>query len=94
MIGDIVAKLTEEKLKAALATGEFLPVYCLYGSETYLITHYASGLAEKSVHTYMNCILMKNPTVSHLILREKMNFQVRRLCLRFMMRRDDLCIQI
>ena len=53
MIGDIVAKLTEEKLKAALATGEFLPVYCLYGSETYLITHYASGLAEKSVGNCM-----------------------------------------
>ncbi len=53
LIGDIVAKLTEERLKEALATGEFSPLYCLYGSETYLITHYALGLAEKSVGNCM-----------------------------------------
>lgn len=50
---NVVAKLTEERLKESMAKGEFAPIYCLYGSETYLITHYALGLAEKSVGNYM-----------------------------------------
>ena len=44
-----MAKLTEERLKQSLSDGVFQSVYCLYGSETYLIAHYANGLAEKSV---------------------------------------------
>ncbi len=48
-----MAKLTEERLKQSLGDGNFLPAYCLYGSETYLITHYATGLAEKTVGDHM-----------------------------------------
>ncbi len=48
-----MAKLTEERVKDSLKTGEYLPAYCFYGSETYLITHYASALAEKTVGNCM-----------------------------------------
>ena len=48
-----MAKLTEELLKQSLQDGGFLPVYCLYGSETYLITHYVNALAEQSVGNCM-----------------------------------------
>lgn len=36
-------------MKESLAEGKYSPVYCFYGSETYLITHYVSQLAEKTV---------------------------------------------
>lgn len=48
-----MAKLTEERLKESLAKGDFLPMYCLHGTETYLISHYASELAEKTVGNCM-----------------------------------------
>ncbi len=48
-----MAKLTEERLKQSISDGDFQSVYCLYGSETYLITHYVNGLAEKSVGNCM-----------------------------------------
>ncbi len=48
-----MAKLTEERVKESLKTEAYLPIYCFYGTETYLITHYASALAEKVVGNCM-----------------------------------------
>ena len=48
-----MAKLTEELLKKSIGEGSFLPAYCLYGTETYLITHYAATLSDTIVGNCM-----------------------------------------
>ncbi len=42
-------KITEKDLKLQLKSGEFQPLYFLYGDEPYLIAHYAQRIADKAV---------------------------------------------
>ncbi len=48
-----MAKITEDALKSSLQSGNFAPVYVLYGEEQYLISHYVDQLADRLVGDVM-----------------------------------------